>query len=203
MGHRSAPLGDRIRTRKRQGGAQLGLALGHPPQLSPAEEQVERDSHVRHKDDDEQPGKGVCRSPFLAHEPRHEKERQDKAGYRNQVGHIGVREESPKEFANISVHEPFRRQESRLIRCKFGIAAQITLELPPARRKVSPSAFGRILKWPTRADCKSAGLRLPWFESRSYHHPSLDGLLLVMIGVYTKEWGGAVFGSTPKNGEGL
>jgi hypothetical protein len=30
---------------------------------------------------------------------------------------------------------------------------------------------GRILKWPTRADCKSAGLRLRRFESFSYHHP--------------------------------
>src|SRR5512137_2709239 len=32
-------------------------------------------------------------------------------------------------------------------------------------------ACGRILKWPTRADCKSAGLRLRRFESFSYHHP--------------------------------
>src|SRR5512137_2750263 len=30
-------------------------------------------------------------------------------------------------------------------------------------------ACGRILKWPTRADCKSAGLRLRRFESFSYH----------------------------------
>src|SRR5262249_47804560 len=30
---------------------------------------------------------------------------------------------------------------------------------------------GRIPKWPTGADCKSAGLRLRWFESSSYHHP--------------------------------
>src|SRR4051812_42669148 len=37
---------------------------------------------------------------------------------------------------------------------------------------VPRSLSGRILKWPTRADCKSAGLRLPWFESRSYHHSS-------------------------------
>jgi hypothetical protein len=29
---------------------------------------------------------------------------------------------------------------------------------------------GRIPKWPTGADCKSAGLRLHWFESSSYHH---------------------------------
>ena len=30
--------------------------------------------------------------------------------------------------------------------------------------------FGRLPKWPTGADCKSAGLRLLWFESRTYHH---------------------------------
>src|SRR5258706_8917229 len=32
------------------------------------------------------------------------------------------------------------------------------------------AAGGRIPKWPTGADCKSAGLRLHWFESSSYHH---------------------------------
>jgi hypothetical protein len=31
-------------------------------------------------------------------------------------------------------------------------------------------SVGRIPKWPTGADCKSAGLRLRWFESSSYHH---------------------------------
>ena len=31
---------------------------------------------------------------------------------------------------------------------------------------------GRLPKWPTGADCKSAGLRLLWFESRTYHHLS-------------------------------
>src|SRR5579883_3452549 len=31
-------------------------------------------------------------------------------------------------------------------------------------------SVGRIPKWPTGADCKSAGLRLHWFESNSYHH---------------------------------
>src|SRR5690348_8160087 len=34
---------------------------------------------------------------------------------------------------------------------------------------------GRILKWPTRADCKSAGLCLRRFESFSYHHLFLFG----------------------------
>src|SRR5205823_3188607 len=34
----------------------------------------------------------------------------------------------------------------------------------------SSVASGRIPKWPTGADCKSAGLRLRWFESSSYHH---------------------------------
>ena len=31
-------------------------------------------------------------------------------------------------------------------------------------------ASGRLPKWPTGADCKSAGLRLRWFESITYHH---------------------------------
>jgi hypothetical protein len=31
-------------------------------------------------------------------------------------------------------------------------------------------ADGRLPKWPTGADCKSAGLRLRWFESSTYHH---------------------------------
>ena len=30
--------------------------------------------------------------------------------------------------------------------------------------------LGELLKWPTRADCKSAGFRLPWFESTTHHH---------------------------------
>ena len=34
---------------------------------------------------------------------------------------------------------------------------------------------GGILKWPTRADCKSAGLRLRRFESFSHHHSSPHG----------------------------
>src|SRR5437773_2269730 len=29
---------------------------------------------------------------------------------------------------------------------------------------------GRLPKWPTGADCKSAGLCLRWFESITYHH---------------------------------
>jgi hypothetical protein len=32
---------------------------------------------------------------------------------------------------------------------------------------------GRLPKWPTGADCKSAGLRLRWFESITYHHLSI------------------------------
>jgi hypothetical protein len=48
------------------------------------------------------------------------------------------------------------------------------LEAPPGCG-YSPLRFGsdlggRILKWPTRADCKSAGLCLRRFESFSYHH---------------------------------
>src|SRR5579871_2112375 len=38
---------------------------------------------------------------------------------------------------------------------------------------------GRIPKWPTGADCKSAGLRLHWFESNSYHHCS--SLILLIL----------------------
>jgi hypothetical protein len=34
----------------------------------------------------------------------------------------------------------------------------------------SARAVGRLPKWPTGADCKSAGLRLRWFESITYHH---------------------------------
>ena len=30
--------------------------------------------------------------------------------------------------------------------------------------------LGELLKWPTRADCKSAGFYLPWFESTTHHH---------------------------------
>src|SRR5437868_6914725 len=33
-----------------------------------------------------------------------------------------------------------------------------------------PSVRGRLPKWPTGADCKSAGSRLRWFESITYHH---------------------------------
>src|SRR6202012_462680 len=33
-----------------------------------------------------------------------------------------------------------------------------------------PRPVGRLPKWPTGADCKSAGLRLRWFESITYHH---------------------------------
>ena len=39
---------------------------------------------------------------------------------------------------------------------------------------------GRLPKWPTGADCKSAGLRLRWFESITYHHflnPGIHGAL--------------------------
>src|SRR5439155_21689877 len=35
---------------------------------------------------------------------------------------------------------------------------------------LGPNSPGRIPKWPTGADCKSAGLRLRWFESIFYHH---------------------------------
>src|SRR5882672_4731059 len=35
---------------------------------------------------------------------------------------------------------------------------------------LGPNSPGRLPKWPTGADCKSAGLRLRWFESITYHH---------------------------------
>src|ERR1700738_2705106 len=43
------------------------------------------------------------------------------------------------------------------------------LELVGASRELSRPPFGGLLKWPTRADCKSAGLRLRWFESITHH----------------------------------
>src|ERR1039458_5426001 len=40
-----------------------------------------------------------------------------------------------------------------------------------------PCSVGRLPKWPTGADCKSAGLRLRWFESITYHQSRmLSGL---------------------------
>ncbi len=39
------------------------------------------------------------------------------------------------------------------------ISRQKILAVGGASGDVPPSLFGRILKWPTRADCKSAGLR--------------------------------------------
>src|ERR1017187_8193245 len=66
-----------------------------------------------------------------------------------------------------------------MCRCS-GIAARAGREetraiwrpLRVGRRQVPDNRpVGRILKWPTRADCKSAGLRLRRFESFSYHHP--------------------------------
>ena len=54
-------------------------------------------------------------------------------------------------------------------------AAPVWLNLRPLR--------GRLPKWPTGADCKSAGLRLRWFESITYHHfsgcsPEAERLLI-------------------------
>ena len=44
-----------------------------------------------------------------------------------------------------------------------------------SRQLLTNRPVGRILKWPTRADCKSAGLRLRRFESFSYHHSKTPG----------------------------
>src|SRR5205814_1554108 len=43
---------------------------------------------------------------------------------------------------------------------------------------------GRIPKWPTGADCKSAGLRLRWFESSSYHHPQNQHFAPLLVNVF-------------------
>ena len=37
-------------------------------------------------------------------------------------------------------------------------------------RIFSAPSVGRMPEWLKGADCKSAGLRLRWFESSSYHH---------------------------------
>ena len=49
--------------------------------------------------------------------------------------------------------------------CRCSFSRRQSLNSQPLR--------GRILKRSTRADCKSAGLRLRRFESFSYHHPFL------------------------------
>jgi hypothetical protein len=42
---------------------------------------------------------------------------------------------------------------------------------------------GRLPKWPTGADCKSAGLRLRWFESITYHHSFFIRKMLILISI--------------------
>jgi hypothetical protein len=43
---------------------------------------------------------------------------------------------------------------------------------------------GRLPKWPTGADCKSAGLRLRWFESITYHHSKITGKQAVLANAF-------------------
>src|SRR5689334_12765780 len=47
-----------------------------------------------------------------------------------------------------------------------------------------PCSAGRIPKWPTGADCKSAGLRLRWFESSSYHHFLIPAAFIGSVAFY-------------------
>jgi hypothetical protein len=46
------------------------------------------------------------------------------------------------------------------------------------------SGYGRLPKWPTGADCKSAGLRLRWFESITYHHSVFIAGTLYLYSVF-------------------
>src|SRR5258706_13128914 len=64
-----------------------------------------------------------------------------------------------------------RRGDSRNRFPRFGVA-RVGIDLRSSSPEISTAAHwrGRIPKWPTGADCKSAGLRLRWFESSSYHH---------------------------------
>ena len=57
-------------------------------------------------------------------------------------------------------------------------------QLSTINSQSSTSLSGRILKWPTRADCKSAGLRLRRFESFSYHHLKTLGKTPLFSNVY-------------------
>src|SRR6266542_3735990 len=43
---------------------------------------------------------------------------------------------------------------------------------------------GRLPKWPTGADCKSAGLRLRWFESITYHHSETPNKTPLLTNVF-------------------
>src|SRR5438270_12000326 len=45
-------------------------------------------------------------------------------------------------------------------------------------RSLNSRSPGRLPKWPTGADGKSAGLRLRWFESITYHHPFFDPMIV-------------------------
>ncbi len=81
-----------------------------------------------------------------------------------------------------SRHAPHRVGENNIFDNKRTVANFLALDFAPCiiravadvlqwvRNSQRVATVGRILKWPTRADCKSAGLRLRRFESFSYHH---------------------------------
>jgi hypothetical protein len=60
-----------------------------------------------------------------------------------------------------------------------GLTTESRLAKSPARYMVGLA--GRLPKWPTGADCKSAGLRLRWFESITYHHPEIPRRAAVLL----------------------
>ena len=56
---------------------------------------------------------------------------------------------------------------------KYFVSKKICLPLHPLRSSISVicsvNKYGQIPEWPNGADCKSAGLRLRWFESIFAH----------------------------------
>src|SRR5690348_10033027 len=64
----------------------------------------------------------------------------------------------------LKIDPHFQSHPSRF----HGLTTEAHLAESPARSMVGSA--GRLPKWPTGADCKSAGLRLRWFESITYHH---------------------------------
>ena len=63
-------------------------------------------------------------------------------------------------FHATSQHAPFDRVQA--------------LPYNATRRCLQRAYRGSVPKWPTGADCKSAGLRLRWFESSPAHHRTVN-----------------------------
>ena len=55
--------------------------------------------------------------------------------------------------------------------------------LAKSRARYMVGMAGRLPKWPTGADCKSAGLRLRWFESITYHHLKNKGEIAILSSI--------------------